>query len=97
MRKNKIIIFLLVLIITLHLSDVHLSAQAAESFDTVKVDKYVTNYIEKNGLPGAAVVVVKDGNVLYEKGYGHDSEGNKLTAKSVIGTMKEKSIWMFPL
>lgn len=85
MHKNNIIIFLLLLVITLHLSDVHLSAQAAESFDTVKVDEYVTNYIEKNGLPGAAVVVVKDGNVLYEKGYGHDSDGNKLTAKSVIG------------
>lgn len=85
MHKNNIIVFLLLLILTLHLSDVHLSAQAAESFDTMKVDEYVTDYIEKNGLPGAAVVVVKDGNVLYEKGYGHDSDGNKLTAKSVIG------------
>jgi CubicO group peptidase (beta-lactamase class C family) len=63
----------------------HASAQAAESFDTSLVDKYVKKYIEKNGLPGAAIVIVKDGKVLYEKGYGHDSDGNPLTAKTKIG------------
>lgn len=79
------IIFLSMLMIFVQLSKVPLSAHAAESFDTAKVDKYVTNYIEKNGLPGASIVVVKDGNVLYEKGYGHDSDGKPLTVKSKIG------------
>ncbi|WP_099364253.1 serine hydrolase domain-containing protein [Fredinandcohnia onubensis] len=64
---------------------VPLLAQGAPSFDTEDVDEYVTNYIKKNGLPGAAIVIVKDGTVLYEKGYGHDSEGEPLTAKSKIG------------
>lgn len=61
-----------------------LSAQAAESFDRAAVDEYVMNYIEKNGLPGAAIVIVKDGKVLYEKGYGHDSDRKSLTVNSKI-------------
>lgn len=64
---------------------VPLPTLAAESFDTSAVDEYVTAYIEKNGLPGAAIVIVKDGKILYEKGYGHDSNGEPLTAKSKIG------------
>jgi CubicO group peptidase (beta-lactamase class C family) len=63
---------------------VPLSAHAAESFDTKDVDEYVTSYLDKNGLPGAAIVIVKDGKVVYEKGYGHDSDGKALTAKSKI-------------
>lgn len=85
MYKNKSIIFLFILMITLQLSKGSLSAQAAETFDTTKVDEYVTNYIEKNGLPGAAIAIIKDGNVLYEKGFGHDSDGSQLTEKSIIG------------
>ena len=60
---------------------VPLSSQATDSFDTTKVDEYVTNYIEKNGLPGAAIVVIKDGDVLYEKGFGHDSERESTDSK----------------
>ncbi|MFJ7738827.1 serine hydrolase domain-containing protein [Lysinibacillus sp. NPDC097287] len=85
MFKSKRFIFLLIFIIYINLSYDPLSAWAAESFDTTKVDEYVTNYIGKNGLPGAAIVIVKDGQVLYEKGFGHDSEGNPQTAKSIIG------------
>lgn len=65
--------------------NVSYSVQAADSFNTADVDDYITNYIEKNGLPGAAVVIVKDGEILYEKGYGHDSNGHPLTANSKIG------------
>jgi CubicO group peptidase (beta-lactamase class C family) len=81
---KKLGIILLMAIILLNLCN-QLSAQAAQSFDTTNVDKYVTNYLQKNGLPGAAIVVVKDGKVLYEKGFGHDSDGKPLTAKSKIG------------
>src|SRR5699024_4300515 len=61
-----------------------LSAQAAESLDTTDVDEFVTNYLEQNGLPGASIVVVKDGEIVYEKGYGHDSEGKPITEKSLM-------------
>ncbi|SOC06573.1 CubicO group peptidase (beta-lactamase class C family) [Ureibacillus xyleni] len=78
---KKINFILLLLIIPF----VPLSSQAAKNFNTDDVDEYVTNYIERNGLPGAAIVIVKDGKVLYEKGYGHDSNGKPITAKSKIG------------
>jgi CubicO group peptidase (beta-lactamase class C family) len=48
------------------------------------VDEFVTNYMERNGLPGVSIVIVTDGEVIYEKGYGHDSEGNPLTEKSLM-------------
>ncbi|MBS4191250.1 beta-lactamase family protein [Bacillus sp. FJAT-49705] len=82
---KKLGIVLLISMILLNLWNQPLLTQAEESFDTADVDEYVENYIEKNGLPGAAIVVVKDGKVLYEKGYGHDSNGKPLTAKSKIG------------
>lgn len=85
MFKNKRLIYFFIFIISINLSYEPLSARAAESFDTTKVDEYVTNYIEKNGLPGAAIVIIKDGKVLYEKGFGHDSDGNPLRANSTIG------------
>nr|WP_239533995.1 serine hydrolase domain-containing protein [Thalassobacillus pellis] len=58
------------------------SVQAAHPFTTEDVDKFVTNYLERNGLPGAAIVIVKDGKLVYENGYGHDSKGEPLTEKS---------------
>jgi CubicO group peptidase (beta-lactamase class C family) len=85
MCKKIGFIFLLMVVLFVPICHVPLSAQAAELFDTKDVDEYVTNYIEKNGLPGAAIVIVKDGNVLYEKGFGHDSDGKPLTAKSKFG------------
>jgi CubicO group peptidase (beta-lactamase class C family) len=83
MRKKLGIIFLMVVIL-LNLWNTPLSAQAAESFDTADVDEFVTNYLERNGLPGASIVVVKDGKLVYEKGYGHDSEGEPITEKSLM-------------
>jgi len=85
MRVKKSFIFLLMIYLLLTLCPVPLLAHSAEAFDTEDVDEYVMNYLEKNGLPGAAIVIVKDGNVLYEKGFGHDSDGKPLTAKSKIG------------
>ena len=85
MCKKISCVFLLLIVLFGHLWSVPLLAVAAKSFDPADVDEYVTNYIYKNGLPGAAVVIVKDGKVLYEKGFGHDSNGNPLTAKSKIG------------
>lgn len=73
--------FLLILII---LWNQPLLVLASESFNTSEVDQYVTNYLERNGLPGASIVVVKDGKLVYEKGYGHDSDGNPITEKSLM-------------
>lgn len=83
MYKKLGIIFLMSILI-LNLWKFPISTQAAGSLDTDDIDKFVSNYIKKNGLPGAAIVVVKDGKLVYEKGYGQDSEGKSITEKSLM-------------
>ncbi|WP_242634607.1 serine hydrolase domain-containing protein [Bacillus timonensis] len=75
--------FIIMLIFLFHLP-FYVNVHAAGSFKTEDVDKFVTNYLERNGLPGASIVVVKDGKSVYEKGYGHDSEGQPLTENSLM-------------
>ncbi|MEH7239047.1 serine hydrolase [Bacillus sp. JJ1562] len=84
-KKKLSFTFLLIILLTpmFHLP-FSVSAQAAVPFKTEDVDKFVTSYIERNGLPGASIVVVKDGELVYEKGYGHDSEGNPITENSLM-------------
>lgn len=57
---------------------------ANHTFKTEDIDKFVTSYLKQHGLPGASIVVVKNGQLIYEKGYGHDSEGNAITEKSLM-------------
>lgn len=83
MRKKSGIIFLMSFIF-FQLWNLPLSVQAAGSLDTESIDEFVTSYIERNGLPGAAIVVVNDGEIVYENGYGHDSNGEPLTEKSLM-------------
>ena len=80
--QKKLVIFLFLTFLFSYSLHLPLSIQAAGVLKTEKIDEFVTNYIKHNGLPGAAIVVVKDGRLVYEKGYGHDSNGNPLTAKS---------------
>ncbi|HLR52873.1 MAG TPA: serine hydrolase domain-containing protein [Candidatus Avamphibacillus sp.] len=84
MSKKLGIIFLLTIYFfqTMYLP---LSSQAAaQSLETNDIDDYITNYIELNGLPATSIVVVKDGELVYENGYGHDSNGEPLTEKSLM-------------
>ncbi|MEI4771998.1 serine hydrolase domain-containing protein [Psychrobacillus sp. FJAT-51614] len=81
MRK-KIVLFFFVTFLVSYSLCITLSVQAADVLETEEIDEFVTNYIKQNGLPGAAIVIVKDGKLVYEQGYGHDSNGNPLTAKS---------------
>jgi CubicO group peptidase (beta-lactamase class C family) len=74
----------LLLILVIPASYLSVTAQAAQQFKTEEVDEFVTNYMERNGLPGASIAVVKGGKLVYEKGYGHDSEGKPITEKSLF-------------
>lgn len=60
------------------------SVHAAPVLDKDAIDDYVQRYLERNGLPGASVVMVKDGEILYAQGYGHDSEGSPITEHSLM-------------
>ena len=60
-----------------------ISVQAAPDIEK-EIDKFVTDYIKRNGLPGASIVIVKDGKLVYENGFGHDSEGKPITENSLM-------------
>lgn len=47
------------------------AAQQAPAPDLSSVDAFIRSQVERQKIPGAAVAVVKDGNVLLAKGYGH--------------------------
>ena len=83
MRKRiYVIVMLLAFLIPLI---VHPKSVNAETIiEREAIDEFVTNYMETNGLPGVSIVIVKDGKLVYEKGYGHDSEGNYLTETSLM-------------
>ncbi|MEH7381071.1 serine hydrolase domain-containing protein [Bacillus sp. JJ1533] len=80
--RIKIALFFVVTFLFSYSMHFPLSVHAADVLETEEIDEFVTNYIKRNGLPGGAIVVVKDGKLVYEKGYGHDSNGKPLTAKT---------------
>src|SRR5690625_3538376 len=57
-------------------------ADAPNGLDPPDVDAFVTDYLDRHGLPGATVAVVKDGEIVHEAGYGEDSAGDALTEHS---------------
>ncbi|MBF4516041.1 serine hydrolase [Flavobacterium sp. ANB] len=79
MRETFIITFLL-LTITI------CSGQTKESKETEqKIDTYIQDVIAINEIPGAALAVIKDGKIIYEKYYGKASlEENKAVDKNTI-------------
>lgn len=83
MKKRLYIIFML-MIFSIQLAFYPLSVSADTIIEKEAIDEFVNNYMERNGLPGASIVIVKDGKVIYEKGYGHDSEGKSVTEKTLM-------------
>ncbi|MFB4285779.1 serine hydrolase domain-containing protein [Nonomuraea sp. MTCD27] len=47
--------------------------------DTVAIDRCVPAYLNRNGIPGAAVAVVSRDGVVHVAGYGRDSDGADVT------------------
>ncbi|MBB4932908.1 CubicO group peptidase (beta-lactamase class C family) [Lipingzhangella halophila] len=47
---------------------------------TGEIDGFVEDYIDTQGLAGVSVALLRDGEILYTKGYGHDSSGGAVTA-----------------
>ncbi|WP_460441297.1 serine hydrolase domain-containing protein [Amycolatopsis stemonae] len=46
------------------------------------IDAYVRAYLDHTGLPGAAVAVTHNGDVVRVAGYGHDAAGTPITAST---------------
>lgn len=59
-----------------------LALSAALALTPISADQFVKDYMAETNLPGAIVVVTKDGQVVHAAGYGHDASGKPLTADS---------------
>ncbi|MEV6420445.1 serine hydrolase domain-containing protein [Streptomyces sp. NPDC051662] len=48
------------------------------------IDRYVRDYMEQTGLPGAVVAVTKGDRVVHTAGYGHTASGRAMTARTRV-------------
>jgi len=56
----------------------------ATSLDTTNIEEYVTDYMGKAGYPGVSIAITKGDEVLLTSGYGHDSTGAAMTARTAM-------------
>lgn len=64
-------------------------ASADDRVDTAAVDRWIADYLRAEGLPGAAVAVVHDGQVVVETGQSTDDTPITATTKMSIGSVSK--------
>ena len=81
MNLLKITAFLLLCFLFSH------SVQAQSDTKLKKIDAYLQNYMDSVPVPGLAVVIVKEDQVIFQKGYGVEQMGQSkaMTPQSSIG------------
>ena len=67
---------------TLALAPVQALSSTPGDLDRPAVDTFVADYLDRHGLPGATVAVVREGETVLTAGYGHDAEGEALDDRS---------------
>lgn len=55
------------------------SPGSAETTPEAPIDDYVREYLRTNGLPGAAIALTRNGEVVHTAGYGRQSDGTRVT------------------
>ncbi|MGW6598411.1 serine hydrolase domain-containing protein [Streptomyces sp. NPDC055036] len=60
------------------------AAKPAATLDPPAIDRYVRDYMERTGLPGAVVTVTKGDRVVHTAGYGHTASGQAMTARTPV-------------
>lgn len=83
MRIRRWAIILLTLLAVVMASLPAARADTPRGFGTA-VDEYVRSYLDRHGLPGASVAVVRDGELVHEQGYGRGSAERPLAPTSVL-------------
>lgn len=68
----------LVLVLTSLMSAGPAAAQPT-TLDTERIDDFVGSYLDRHGLPEAEIAVVRDGELVHERGFGETSEGRQVT------------------
>lgn len=62
----------------------HAAASRAAAPDPASIDRFVRDYLERTGLPGAAVTVTRGDRVVHATGYGHTASGRPMTADTRV-------------
>jgi len=92
MKKFSSVILLIVLISFIFSASSSFAApEFSEAIDTKKMNEVVISQMAKHDLPGVALVVLQDGEVVFEKGYGVDGNGDPMTpqTKMYIGSQSK--------
>jgi CubicO group peptidase (beta-lactamase class C family) len=61
---------------------INIFAKTPERIDTQKLDDYLESMVLSNRIPGLAVAVVQDNQVVFQKGYGQAKIGQQVTPKT---------------
>lgn len=80
-HTRRVRLLILVLIAAVCVSPAAGAGEVRPSFDRAGVDSFVRSYLDRHGLAGASVAVVRDGRVLHTAGYGK-ANGKPATATS---------------
>lgn len=84
MKKIPFSILLTVIIIALLSSLALAFPTVSDSFDTNALDAAVAGQMAKHGLPGVALAVIDNGEVVYQKAYGVDGNGDPMTPQTKV-------------
>ena len=59
--------------------------QGAEEFDSKAIDEYVESKMRLPRIPGVALAIVKDNQIVYSRGYGQaDPSGRPMTPQTPL-------------
>ena len=85
MKKLTFTLSLLVLaVFLLSTAFAQAAPPASRSIDTDALDEVVSGQMAKHGLPGVALAVIENGEVVYQKGYGVDGNGDPMTPQTRV-------------
>lgn len=84
MKPSHFIILIFVLVLSLFPTTMGLASPGIAEIDTQALDTVVTGQMAKHGLPGVALAVIENGEVVYQKGYGVDGNDNPMTPQTRV-------------
>lgn len=85
MRKSSfVVLFLFIFFCSSSINLGFASARPDDIIDTNALDAVVMDQMSKHGLPGVALAVIENGEVIYQKGYGVDGNGDPMTPQTKV-------------
>lgn len=89
MRRLRLIITLIIAVFIFSMSSTALANQVSFSIDESKIseiDTFVKKQLDSSKIPGVSIVVVKDKDVIYEKGFGYSNikTNEKVTSQTLF-------------